>query len=154
MGPSEEFVSRIDGSFAKKKLTKLGRCNRTLLCKQLNPNGTRRPSWMYPAQIQSRSIDIQPFGATWAIIAFFMVFSGYFCPPHDPPGAILVGLSGTNIPSWMYPAQIQPRSSHLESPVPLMARLACFMALNQLSHPKHIWLTFLLFSAAYNYIRM
>ena len=48
----------------------------------------------------------------WA--TFFMVFFGFFLTPHDPPGAILVGLSGTNIPSWMYPAQIQPRSSHFE----------------------------------------
>ena len=46
--------------------------------------------------------------------AHFMAFLGHFCPPWRPPGAISVGPNGPNRPPWMYPTQIQPRSTEIQ----------------------------------------
>ena len=50
---------------------------RTLEPISVGPNGTDRPSWMYPTKIQPRSTEIQPFGATRATYGqkcLFMAF--------------------------------------------------------------------------------
>merc|ERR1712218_334496 len=72
---------------------------------------------MYPTQIQPRSTEIQPFGATgatyghkWALYDIF----GPFLTPWKPQGTISIGPNGPNRPSWMYPTQIQPRSTEIQ----------------------------------------
>ena len=72
---------------------------------------------MYPTQIQPISTEIQPFGATGATYghkcAFYGIF-GSFLTSLEPPRAISVGPNGPNGPSWMYPTQIQPRSTEIQ----------------------------------------
>ena len=75
----------------------------------VGPNGPNEPSWMYPTQIQLRSTEIQPFGATRATYGHICLFYGIFGPfltPLEAPGAISMGPNGPNGPSWMYPTQI------------------------------------------------
>ena len=75
----------------------------------VGPNGPNEPSWMYPTQIQLRSTEIQPFGATGATYGHICLFYGIFGPfltPLEAPGAISMGPNGPNGPSWMYPTQI------------------------------------------------
>ena len=61
--------------------------------------------------------EIQPFGATGATYGQKCLFYGIFGPfltPLEAPGAISVGPNGPNRPSWMYPTQIQPRSTEIQ----------------------------------------
>ena len=83
----------------------------------LGPNGTNYSCWMCPTQIQPRSTDIQPFGATRAAYGkkylIYDIFWSFPTPPRTPM-AISVGPNGPNRPSWMYPTQIQPRSTEIQ----------------------------------------
>ena len=59
----------------------------------------------------------QPFGATGATYGQKCLFYGIFGPfltPMEDLGAISVGPNGPNGPSWMYPTQIQPRSTEIQ----------------------------------------
>ena len=72
---------------------------------------------MYPTQIQPSSTEIQPFGDTGATYGHKCLFYGIFGPfltPLEAPRAILVGPNGPNEPSWMYPTQIQLRSTEIQ----------------------------------------
>ena len=83
----------------------------------VGPNGPNGPSWMYPTQIQPRSTEIQPFGDTGATYGHKCAFYGIFGPfltSLEAPRAISVGPNGPNGPSWMYPTQIQPRSTEIQ----------------------------------------
>ena len=69
---------------------------------------------MYSTQIQPRSTEIQPFGATYGQKCLFYGIFGPFLTPMEDLGAISVGPNGPNGPSWMYPTQIQPRSTEIQ----------------------------------------